>query len=268
MEELFQRTGGSADDARGAVETWSALGPLAAAFLVGKVLGAGGKDPAGAQALWILERLEFSGQEMLAGWLGEGDPTPRLGAFLGIFDRMIMTAGAARALRDIWPRMGAGERTACLEAAAHWKRREFREPVLRILEGGPLEEVYRVLGLFPEIAQEGDAREVLRLLETRESASKTEQERLAEEVCRCLGRMADPLAIPVLEEWIHPKGFMDRLKHKSTPALQRAALRALGQYRSHQVRTFLEKAASHLDADLRAEATAAMKSVSERLSAE
>jgi HEAT repeat protein len=80
-----------------------------------------------------------------------------------------------------------------------------------------------------------------------------------------LGRLTEPMVVPVLEEWVHPKGILDRLRDKSD-AVKRAALQALGQYKSQQVRLFLEHCAEHLDKDLRKDALEALRSVTERLS--
>ena len=267
MEELFRRTTGEASDARGSVETWSALGAFAGPFLLEKALGTHSKDGSQAQALWILERLEFSGLEMLDGWLGQGTKPSRLMAFLSIYDRMILTATVARKLRGWWDSFDAAEKTACLTAASKWGRREFREPALKMIHGSTLAESIWVMGIYPEIAQTGDAREILRALEERSFDEKSDKERFSLSVCECLGRLADTLAVPVLEEWIQPKGLIEKFKERNID-IRRAALQALGQYRSRQVRSFLEKIAEHGDKDLRPAAQEALNRVSDRLAAE
>jgi hypothetical protein len=135
-----------------------------------------------------------------------------------------------------------------------------------VLAAGQLTEALEALRIFSDLAQEGDSRELIRVVEERDYPQKQDRELFLIEVCQCLGRMVDTLAVPILEDWIHPKGLMDKLKDRPRE-LKKAALQALGQYRSQQVRSFLEKYVESGDKDLRHEATQALKMVTERLTA-
>jgi hypothetical protein len=263
-EELLRRSIRKDSDSLGAMETWSALGSKAANFLIEKILSGTSEESVVNTVYGILERLEFAGRDVLLNYLGAGKKPARFDAYLRLFDRLIMNRGVAERLRKMWDEMTTAEGDVILTAAAKWRRREFRDVALNRIATSGYEEALQALRLFPAFSQEGDSRDLIQTVENRDFKGKNEKDAFYIELCDSLGRLMESVSITVLEDWVQPKGFLDKLSEKSD-SVKRAALQALGEYHSQQVRTFLEHYAEHGDKDLRLIAASALRSMAERL---
>lgn len=265
FEELLRRSTADSAENAGAMETWSVLGPRAGNFLLEKALAADEGPGANTPVFGILERLEFAGQDVLLAALGTTGKPARLEGILKLFEHLIMTRGVAGRIRGVWDALSAAERETALEVAARWRRREFRDVALQRIASSSPTEALHALRLFPALAQEGDTRELLQIAEARDFDGRSTKDVFLVETCVALGRLTEAFAITELEEWVQAKGILDRLRDKSD-VVKRAALQALGQYKSQQVRLFLERYSEHGDRDLRKDALEALHSVTERLS--
>lgn len=262
--ELLARSAAGEAGSPGALETWNALGPRAGTFLVELLLSPKTEAQTKEAVFGVVERMQFSGRDVLAPFIGGVSKPARLDLFLGLFDRVIMTGGVANRLRALWDTLNATERERVLEVAARWRRKEFRDVALQRIASSSQAEALHALRLFSAFAREGDSRELLQVVENRSYEGRGEKEVIYTELCAVLGRLTESLAIPTLQDWIQAKGLLDKLKEKSV-AVKRAAIQALGQYRSHQVRIFLERYAEHGERDLRPAAQSALQAVLERM---
>jgi len=264
FEELLRRSTGPESDSRGPRETWHILGKRASSFLLEKALQPDLDEAISNAVFRVLERLEFAGQEMLLNaWSVDAKPF-KLEAFLRLFNRLIMTGGVANRLRDGWGDMDPIERQLMLVAAAKWGRWEFRDVALEQIENANNTEAHQILRLYPAIAREGDTRDLIRVVENRKYWDKAERDLFLVDLCVVLGRIAESLAVPILEDWVQSKGLLDKRNEKSD-VVKQAALRALGQFRSQQVRAFLERFVEHGDKELRPMAAFALRSIVERM---
>jgi hypothetical protein len=263
-EELLRRFMKKDVNSSGAMETWSALGSKAANYLLEKILSGTSEEAVVNAVYGILERLEFSGQDVLLNYLGSGNKPARFEAYLHLFERLIMNRGVAGRLQEMWGTLTIAEGEIILEAAAKWRRKEFRNVALRRITEAEAAEGLHALQLFPSFSQEGDSRELIQAVENRNFKGKNEKDAFYIELCNSLGRLMESVSITVLEDWVQSKGLLDKLSEKND-SVKRAALQALGQYHSQQVRTFLEHYAEHGDKDLRPIAISALRSMAERL---
>jgi hypothetical protein len=164
----------------------------------------------------------------------------------------------------MWDEMTTAEGDVILTSAAKWRRKEFRDVALSRIATAGHEEALLALHLFPAFSQEGDSRDLIQTVENRGFKGKNEKDAFYIELCNSLGRLMESVSITVLEDWVQPKGFLDKLNEKNDQVKQ-AALQALGEYHSQQVRTFLEHYVEHGDKDLRPMAASALRSMAERL---
>jgi hypothetical protein len=263
-EELLVRSARPDPESRGPCETWHILGKRAASFLLAKALDPDLDETVSNAVFGVLERLEFAGQEMLlSAWTADSKAF-QVETFLKLFSRLIMTGGVANRLRDAWGGMSPLERQMMLVVAARWGRWEFRDVALEQISVANHTEAFQILRLFPAIAREGDTRDLVRMAESRKYWDKAERDVFFVELCTVLGRMGESLAVPILEDWVQSKGLLG-MRNEKSDAVKQAALRALGHFRSQQVRAFLERYVEHGEKDFRPSAVAALKVMMDRM---
>jgi len=250
LEELLRRSLGPEARATGVLDAWFAMGPRGTSFLLDKLIPGKSEQGIVDGVYGVLEHLEFSGKDVLFDYLGAHPKLPRTDVFLRLFERIVMTRGVAEKLRQMWDTFNAPDRGLLLEVAARWGRKEFRDVAFERIRSNDPEIALTTLRCFHAFALPGDSRDLIQVGESRNYGSKVEREAFTIELCDVLGRLAESVSVPTLQDWVQSKGFLDKLKEKSV-AVKTAALKALGRYRSQQVRTFLEKYAEHGEKDLR-----------------
>ena len=258
LEELWKRYAKGGFDAHGPAELWTALGTYGCAYLMPKALAEGADDKHRGLALAALERIIFTGRPVLEEWMESKPKSAGWAPFLTLFHQITMNAGVAKKLTEVWHQMTPAERLSALRGAARWNRREFRVQAFQFILEGLHGEAVEALQLLPNIAQPGDSREVIQAVEKRFYKDKNEKDEFQVEACRSLGRLQDSLAVKPLQEWVQTQGILSKLLERSH-AVRCAALLALAEFRSQQVRNFLEKCADSGDKSLRTTAHEALK---------
>lgn len=126
-------------------------------------------------------------------------------------------------------------------------RKDLHGWAVELLADNDLGVVRRALHLLGRMQIDGASRHVVGMLESREFPRKDQKDEFWVEACQVLGDMSDPMAIKPLMEWAQAYGLLEKRKEK-TLLVRRAAIQALGRFRSHQVKNFLEKLINEGDA--------------------
>lgn len=242
----------------------STVEPAAVMPILDRLIALAPSDPAWRRGLDLLFRLQADGREILEKWSLEHEPFQPDEAFLRILDRVPLSPAMAPVVERAWPALDPETKKRILDLAARWETRAFRGLALEALLDPDLGMARHALKILPKIHLEGDSLRVVESVEKRSHPGKEEKEMFMVVVCKALGQMAEPMSLTALMDWGQSHGLLERHRTKSLP-VRMAAVEAMGNFRSRQVETYLEKMVEKEEKDLLDVARESLASVKERL---
>jgi hypothetical protein len=250
LETNYRKLGGS-DDEQARFFLRSA-GPLAAAFLREHLtaLDPTAIDAEEAGRLTILIReLEGIGEKPLDRLLDRlpGERGARI--LFALSKHMPFPASLAEPMRSQLAQYSVEVRRQALALVESGGRKDLYGWAVELLGDADLDLVRRALKLLSLLHIDGASRYVVGMLETREFPTKESRDAFWVEACQALGDMADPMSIKPLSDWAQSYSILEKRKEKPL-LVRRAAIQALGRFRSNQVKSFLEKLINDGDAAL------------------
>jgi hypothetical protein len=261
LERFLQAHGGAEKDQ--VVRVLQLLGPLASDLLLTRAFTAPEESVLWLQAVELLQGMESKGTKVFEDWFREhGDPE-NLGKFLDIFKKVPLPGPLADHLEKNWKKFDLENQRKFLEIGRIWKRSDFRPLLLELLKkaDGPLG--LKALEVLAEVGLEGDSRQVLEAVRSY-PLHGAGREGFWVAACRALGKMADPLSIESLVEWAEKYKLLENKKTRPL-VIRKAAIGALGHFRSNVVKNYLFELQKEGEKELREEVEHALRSVNERL---
>jgi len=250
LEQSFRALGtGNDEEARGMLR---AAGPMATAFLRKHLaaLDPTRLDAAEANRLGLLAReLDAVGEKPLERLLDRlpGERGARLLLSLARF--MELPTTLVEPLRLQLAQCPAEVRRQALELVETTGRKDLHGWAVELLGDADLEVVRFAMRVLNKLRVDGTSRYIVGMLETRDFPTKESRDEYWVEACQALGDMGDPMSIKPLCDWAQSYSLLEKRKEK-TLVVRRAAVQALGRFRSHQVKTFLEKLINEGDASI------------------
>lgn len=234
------------------------LGPLASDLLLERAFTAPADSPLWLEAVELLNGMESKGVKVFEEWLEEKGGAGNLGRFLDIFKKVPLPAALADYFEKRWSSFDPEAQRKVLEVAETWKRTDFRPLILELLKKpeGPLGT--RAVQVLGKVGLEGDSRYILEAIQHHPGTS------FWIAACQALGDLADPPALETLLEWAGPYKLLENRKNRPLE-VRRAALEALGHYRSVAAREFLVGLQKEGEKDVKQAVDQALRSVTEKL---
>lgn len=264
LESLFTRFRNQGRDAEGIRRLFLELGGRVAPFFFNKVEREPVESPDWKDAVAMLEEFEAGGLRVYESWLDWPEKRNEIEKFLDIFKVTQPKAEMEDYFRRHWGSFGPAAQVKILEIIEQWKRTDFRPFLADLLEKPDQPVAFRALEALSRIGTEGDGEAIVAAVKRYPPRGK-DRERFWVQACRALGALSDAAAASALMEWAEKYKFMEHKKERSLE-VRRAALEALGGFRSPTVRDFLA-ALRGSEKELRPEVERALQSVEEKLSA-
>jgi len=250
-----------------AVWLFQAAGPFAKDFLQERLSTQDASALQGAEGdrlARLIGILENGGERPLERFLERDRTGKGLAKLLALSSKIPFPADQVEAVRQRLAQVSLDQRRQALQLLETSGRKDLHVWALELLQDPDLETVRYALKVLVPLRIGGASRSVIAMLETREWPTKEARESFWAEVCRSLGEMEDTLSIKSLMEWAQSYGLMEKRKEKSL-SIRRAALAALGNFKSNQVKTFLEGVLNSGDAEVNDVATDSLEKVAAKL---
>ncbi|HUO58430.1 MAG TPA: HEAT repeat domain-containing protein [bacterium] len=241
----------------------SLLGPLASELLFEKVQVAVPESPEWGAAVDLLSGMEAGGVKVFEPWVREKGEKLNLVRFLEIFKRAPLPGHLADYFEKHWTSFAPEVQGKVLEVAELWKRVDFRHLLLGLLKKPETPIAVGALKVLAKVGLEGDSREIVAAVKNYPSQASG-RERFWAAACQALGELGDPLAIDPLMEWADKYKFLEHKKERGLE-VRRAAIEALGHFRSNTVKTFLSSLQKEGEKELKTAVEKSIKSVDEKL---
>ncbi|HVZ79499.1 MAG TPA: HEAT repeat domain-containing protein [bacterium] len=249
----------AAGDKEKVLKVLQLLGTLASDLLLERAFTAPEDSPLWMEAVELLNGMESKGAKVFEEWLedkgGQGD----LGRFLDIFKKVPMPATLADHFEKHWSSFDPEVQLKVLDLAETWKKTDLRPLLLDLLKKpeGPLS--LRAVQVLGKVGLDGDSRVLM------EAARRHPTPAFWTAVCQALGNLADPASLDTLLEWAASYKLLENRKNRPLE-VRRAALEALGRYRSRVAKNFLEDLKKEGEKDVKQAVDQALRSVTEKLS--
>ena len=241
----------------------SLLGPLASEFLIAKTMTEPEDSIVWKASVDLLGGMEVGGAKVFQPWIMENGEGPQLARFLEIFKRVPMPGHLADYFEKHWTAFNADIQHKILDVAELWKRTDFRDLLLGLLRKPEALIAFRGLKALAKVGLEGDSRVIVAAVRNY-PAHTIGRERFWVAACQALGELGDPLAIDSLMEWAEKYKFLEHKKDRGLE-VRRAAIEALGHFRSNAVKAFLADLQKEGEKELKPAIEKSIKSVDERL---
>lgn len=263
LESLFGRFRDRGRDADGIRRLFLELGVRVAPFFFNKVEREAVESPDWKDAVEMLEEFEVRGLRVYESWLDWPEKRTEIEKFLEIFKATPPKAEMEDYFRRHWGSFGPAAQVKILEIIEQWKRTDFRPFLADLLERPDQPVALRALEALSRMGREGDGETVVEAVKRYPPRGK-DREKFWVQACRALGALSDAAAASALMEWAEKYKFMEHKRERSLE-VRRAALEALGGFRSQTVRDFLATL-QRSEKELRPEVERALQSVEEKLS--
>jgi hypothetical protein len=235
-----------------AVRVFSAAGPLALEFFQEKIMAAEPKALEGREGMKLaaladgLEKAEVRSLDKVLD-RAKGDRGIRI--LLALAGHWPLPAYLADPVRDRLAQFPPDVRKKALGLVEKTQRKDLHGLAVEMLNDADLEIVEQALRILSTLKIAGVSRHVVSMLEARDFPGRDQKEFFWSDACRHLAAMGDSMAIKPLMEWAQSFSLLEKRKEKPL-GIRRAALQALGQFRSSQVKIFLERMINEGDPEL------------------
>src|SRR5580698_6184018 len=122
------------------------------------------------------------------------------------------------------------------DIAGQWKKPGFRPVVIRLLDRPDTPAATQALEVLSKIGREGDAKAIAEAVKKYPAGAN--REAFWVKACQAMGELADLTGAEILMEWADKYKLMENKKNRNLE-VRRAALEALGHFRSKTVADFL-----------------------------
>ena len=236
---------------------------LTTPFLMQKVLQTEVANPEWKKAVGWLNNMETAGIPVYEQWLKENQGSDKLDQFLDIFRKVPPPQSMAAYFLNYWETFKPEAQVKILEIIEFWEKKEYRTLLLHILEAPNKEVALWAMNLLPKMALEGDSRNIIAAVKLF-PPDVPGKEDFWIQACAVLGALQEPFSINSLVEWAENYKFLEGKKDR-TILVRKAAIEALGQFRSQYVLKFLNRIEKDVEKELREIVQGARQAVEAKL---
>lgn len=265
LEGLLGRYEPQEKDSRSFLRLFKELGHRILPFLYQKIELADSSSPLWRHATAVLESLQSAGLEVYETILEWPEKRLQMEKFLEIFQAVEPPGELQDYFERHWNTFSHAAQVKILAVMGRWKKQGFHPVLERLLQNPESPIASEALGTIAQLGVEGDGQLVIEAVQRHSSHGK-ERENFWIRACQALGALQDDAAAAGLMEWAAKYKFMEQKKGRSLE-VRRAAIQALGNFRSETVRDFLASLKGDIEKELKADTEEAFKSVEGNLAA-
>jgi hypothetical protein len=248
LDSLMRRYQAGADGP-GILKIFTTLGPRVSPFLFEKIEKEPVESPDWKRAAGLLDALQTGGNHVYELWLEWPEKREYLDKFLEIFKLIPPTAEMEDYFQRHWNTFNPAGQAKLLDIAGQWKKSGFRPMVIRLLDRPDTPAATQALEVLSKIGREGDAKAIAEAVKKYPAGSK-DREAFWVKACQTMGELADLTGAEILMEWADKYKLMENKKNRSLE-VRRAAMEALGHFRSKTVADFLAGLQKDAEKELR-----------------
>jgi len=248
LEALRARWSSGGPEAQEVLGLFVALGEGPARMAYGKAFTEEPGSPVWVGAVDLLAALSSAGSPVYADWLSRQENLAGLERFLGFFERVPLDAAVADFLERRWNGLSNPVQLSALGLIEKWKRVDFRPVLLNLLGAPEKPQALTALRVLGRVGMEGDGSVIVAAVRNYPSHGKG-REGFWIAACAALGELGDHDSIGALREWADKYKFLEHKKDRGLE-VRRAALEALGHFKTPEVRAFLEGLRKDIEKEL------------------
>jgi hypothetical protein len=234
------------------------LGRRALHYLFQKVEAAATGSEPWQKAVEILEAMQRAELHAYETWLDWPEKRPQLEKFLDIFTFVPPTGELEDYFERHWNTFGQAAQSKILSAARQWKQQGYRPFLVRLLEKPESAIALDAMATLSVVGLEGDGESIVLAVRNYPSHGK-DKDQFWIKACEALGGLADTPSAAALMEWAGKYKFMEK-RHRGLE-VRKAALKALGHFRSAAVMDYLVDLLGEGEKDLKGDVEGAVQSV-------
>ena len=257
LEDLLARYEPREKDGQSLLRLFKELGRRTLPFLYQQIEAAELGSPPWRNAAAVLESLQSAGLQVYETILEWPEKRSQVEKFLEIFQAVEPPGELEDYFERYWNTFSHAAQAKILAVMGRWKKRGFRPVLNRLLQNPESPIAWEALGTIAQLGMEGDSELVVAAVQRHSSHGK-DKESFWVKACQTLGSLQDTAAAAALMEWAAKYKFMEPKKGRSLE-VRRAALQALGRFRSETVRNFLFSLKGDIERELKGDAEEALK---------
>lgn len=266
LDNLLLRASDGEREGQVILRLFKELGRNTLPFLFQKIETAEPNSPPWRGAVAALESLQSAGLQAYQTILEWPEKRLEVEKFLGIFQVVDPPAEMEEYFGRHWNTFSHAAQAKILAVMGRWKKRGFH-PVLEGLLQNPESPIgWQALETLGLLGMEGDGEFVAAAVHRHSSHGK-DKEAFWVKACQAMGAIQDVASANALMEWAAKYKFMEQKKGRSLE-VRRAAIRALGRFRSETVRDFLSSLKDDSEKELKADVEEALRSVEGNLASQ
>lgn len=238
LESLLRRYQPKTPEGDGITLIFRILGPRMTPFLFEKIEEEPSENPAWGKAVDFLNVLETDGHHVYEMWLERPEKKDQIGKFLEIFKVIPLTGDMQDYFERHWTAFNPAAQSKILDIVEFWKRSGFRPFLLRLLEKPETPQAFQALQVLSVVGIEGDSLFIAEAVK-KYSVQGKDREHFWIKACQTLAKLAEPSAAEPLMEWADKYKFLEKNKKERSLEVRRAAIEALGHFKTPEVKEFL-----------------------------
>lgn len=238
LESLLGRYQPGSREGEGLKKLFVTLGNMMTPFLFQKIENEPLESESWKKSVDFLNALQANGQHVYEFWLEWPEKRNYLEKFLEIFLLSPLPGEVSDYFERHWNSFGPAGQLKILTIVEKWKLSGFRGLLAELLNKPENPLAFQALHILSEVGLEGDGAIIIESVK-KYPAHGRDREKYWVQACQTLGRLADPQSQETLLEWADKYRFLEHKKERGME-VRKAAIEALGSFRSNEVKKFLE----------------------------
>ena len=237
LESLLNRYQAKTPDGKGLLELFTILGSRMTPFLFQEIEEKPLDNPNWRKAVDFLDALQAKGHHVYEFWMEWPEKRTQMGKFLEIFKVTPPSGEMEDYFERHWNSFDPGAQGKILDIVEQWNRSGFRPFLLRLLEKPETANAYQALQVLSKVGLEGDAQAIAQAVK-KYPLHSNDREKFWVKACQAMGALSDSAGAEILMEWADKYKMLEKKKDRGIE-VRKAAIEALGHFKTKEVKDFL-----------------------------